>query len=67
MADDCGSLVQRTKELLRNSEKTYLQIYTETGITPHWLSFFANDKFENSSANRIQKLYECLAGKELQV
>lgn len=64
---ETGTLLIRTKELLATSGKTYLDIHSETGLTPHWLSFLANGKIANPSVNKVQRLYECLRGTKLAV
>ena len=62
-----GSLVVRTRELLQRDGRTYLEIYSETGFTPSWLSLFAQGKIANPSAHRVQSLYEFLSNKKLPV
>lgn len=37
----------------------------EVGVTPQWLSDFANGKFGNPSAIVIERLYVRLTGKQL--
>jgi hypothetical protein len=62
--DDC-SLLMRTRALLRTTDKPYLQIYVDTGLSPNWLSLFATGKIRSPGVNNVQKLYEYLAGKVL--
>lgn len=62
-----SSLLDRTRKLLQDTELTYLKIYSDTKIPPHWLSDVASGKTTNPSVNRVQRLYEYLSGKELGV
>lgn len=64
--DDC-SLLAHTRQLLRSSPRTYLEIYLATGLSPNWLSLVANDKITDPSVNSVQKLYEFLSACPLQV
>lgn len=61
------SLLSKTRELLKQGDKTYLVIYEETGLTPNWLAGVATGKIANPSVNRVQKLYEHLAQRALTV
>lgn len=58
-----GSLLARTRTLLRESEQSYLDIYEATKLTPNWLSLLARGKLREPSVNKVQKLYEHLSGK----
>lgn len=64
---DEGSLLARTKHELVHSASSYLQIYKDTGLTPNWLSLLAQGKIAEPSVNKIQKLYEYLTGRPLEV
>lgn len=59
------SLQQRTVELLRITNKPYLEIYSSTGLTPSWLTQLSTGKIKDPSVNKIQRLYEHLAETEL--
>lgn len=61
------SLLEKTRELLRGCEKSYLEIYAATGLSPNWLTGVATGKIADPSVNRIQALYEYLQGKALTV
>lgn len=61
-----GSLHAVTMHLLKQSEKSLIEIYAETGISFYWLRKFANGEIKDPSVNRVQELYEHLSGKELQ-
>jgi hypothetical protein len=61
------TLMQRTQQLLRDTDKTYNMILIDLGIPQNWLSLFANDRLPDPSVNRVQKLYEYLSGKTLVV
>lgn len=64
--EDC-SLLARTRHLLRTTEYTYLQIYEATDLSPNWLSLIATNRITSPNVNSVQKLYEFLAGRQLQV
>ena len=61
------SLLARTRDLLQNTEQTYLDIYKATGFPPNWLTGVATGRINDPSVNRIQALYEYLQGKALTV
>jgi hypothetical protein len=65
-ADTPGSLLARTVTMLKEQERSYLHIYNETGLHPNWLSRLAVGAIKDPSVNRIQALYEYLAGAELE-
>lgn len=50
-------LMTRTQELIRDTNITYLDIYTATGVSPHWLTLFVNNKIPDPSVNRVEALY----------
>jgi hypothetical protein len=60
-------LVARTRELLRASNKTQLEIYNDTKIQPNWLAQFSAGSILNPSANRTEALYNYLRGSPLEV
>lgn len=59
------TLLAKTRELLKTTPNSYLDIYKSTGLTPFWLTGVSTGKVLNPSVNRIQQLYEFLAGKKL--
>ena len=61
------SLVARTRELLRDRDNTLQDIVHETGLNFYWLSQFSSGQSINSSADRVQFLYEYLTGSELKL
>lgn len=61
--DQPGTLMQETQKLLKDQD--LLRIYSHTGISFYWLRKFAAGDFKNPSVNRVQSLYEYLAGKPL--
>lgn len=63
--DQSGTLMQRTHELLKKDNRSIAIISTDTGITFYWLQRFSNCSMKNPSVNRVQYLYEHLAGKKL--
>lgn len=68
MADNQpGSLYMTTLRLLKDSGKSLPTVYLETGLPFYWLRKFASGDVKDPSVNRIQKLYEYLTGKPLEV
>lgn len=65
--DEALSLLVRTRELIRASDTPLLTIYKESGISFYWLKKFRDNEIKDPSVNRVQKLYEYLTGKELEV
>lgn len=66
--DSPATLYVVTQELLKqNKEGSYLDIYKSTGVPPNWLSKFATGKIRNPSVNRVQRLYEYLSTRTLDV
>ena len=63
--DEPGTLMTRTRELLKTSKQGFLEIYSETGLPFYWLRKCAYGEFRNPSVNRVQFLYEHLTGKPL--
>lgn len=62
-----GTLLAKTRKRLIESNKSYLQIYKDTGLTPNWLSLLAQGRIAEPSVNKIQKLNEYLTGRPLEV
>jgi len=65
-SDKPGSLMLRTRQLLRTDNRDLLQIHKDTKIPFYWLRAFSAGKFTNPSVNRVQKLYENLTGNPLE-
>jgi transcriptional regulator with XRE-family HTH domain len=61
-----GTLLTGTRALLKASSSIE-QVSVSTGISFHWLSKIANGHIRNPSVNRIQKVYEHLTGREINV
>lgn len=62
--DQPGSLIIATRALL--AEQTDLpKLYADTGLPFYWLKSFADGTIKSPSVNRVQYLYEKLAGKKL--
>jgi hypothetical protein len=61
------SLLDKTRQLLKESNSSYNTIFLATGLKPHWLTFVATGKLKDPSVNKIQKLYEHLTGQKLAV
>jgi hypothetical protein len=64
---DKGSLHNRTLDLLKQSEVPLPEIYKETHLPYYWLKKFSSGEIRDPSVNRVQRLYEYLAGKQLEV
>lgn len=62
-----GTLHARTLALLKQSKVPLPEIYKETDIPYYWLKKFSSDEIKDPSVNRVQRLYEFLAGKQLEV
>lgn len=62
-----GTLMSRTITLLRERNETLPHITEKTGIPFYWLRKFAGGEIDDPGVNRIQKLYEYLAGRKLEV
>lgn len=62
-----SSLLAQTRQLLRDTPHTYMQIYDATGLSPNWLSLVATNKIANPSVNSVQKLYEFLTARPLRL
>lgn len=65
--DSPGSLMQRTIALAKEKEKDAVTLHTETGLPFYWLKKFLSNGFQNPSVNRVQCLYEHLAGSKLAI
>lgn len=63
-----GTLFQKARQLLIARQGiSYLAVYVDTGLDPSWLSQFASGKLKDPGVNKVQKLYEYLTGKRLEV
>lgn len=64
-----NNLTETTRELLINRPRTmtFYYIYEQTDIKKSWLAQFATGNIKEPSANTIQKLYEFLSGKKLEL
>lgn len=62
-----GKLMRRTLELLRDRQVTRRAIYDATGIKLDWLQKFEQRQIDNPSVNTVERLYEFLSGKELEL
>lgn len=60
-----GTLLIKTRELVKNDTRTLPELATESGIPFYWLQKLST--FKNPSVNRIQYLYEFLSNKKLSV
>lgn len=61
------TLYEQTLKLLIASELTILDIAERADLPYDWLVSIRYDRVKNPSVNRIQKLYEFLTGKPLNV
>lgn len=62
-----GSLVSRTRELLRRDHRSLIDIHTASNIPFYWLKSFYRGEATGPNANRVQYLYEFLTGTRLEV
>ena len=67
MSETNGTLVLKTRELLIASPQSSFAISLATGIQVDWIRQFRINRFPNPGVNRVQRLYEFLAGKKLDV
>lgn len=63
--DDQHSLAEKTRQLIADDPRDYLEIYRDLGIPFHWLRTFAEGKVGGPSVNRVQYVYEQLSGEKL--
>lgn len=61
------SLMSETLRLLKERNQTLPEIQAATGISWYWLRRFSSHEFKDPGVNRVQRLYEYLAGKKLPV
>lgn len=62
-----GRLLARVRELLKTTELTGLEIYKATGIAPNQQWSIRHGRTPNPSVNAIERLYNLLSGKTLEV
>lgn len=62
-----GTLLAKTIVLLQNDERSLVTLAQETKLPFYWLKAFKSGGIANPSVNRIQKLYEHLAGRAIAV
>jgi hypothetical protein len=65
MSEEQGQLMQRTREALAMTDRSYNKIYYDTLIPPNWLSMFASNKIKDPGVNRVEKLYTYLTGRAI--
>lgn len=63
--DEPGSLLIKTRTLLKTDGRTLLDIHKDTGLPYYWLQDFKSQRTDGSDVNRVQALYEYLSGKKL--
>lgn len=61
------SLFNRTLYLVRVSGKSCREIAEATGVSPAWLWRFSRGKVTTARGDDIQKVYEYLTGKKLEL
>jgi len=62
-----GSLLIETRRLLKEDERTLLDIHKATGLPFDWLRKLSSGDTADPSVNRIQHLYEHLKGSKLKL
>lgn len=66
--NDIGTLLKRTWELIENkSSNDLVEIQSQTGIGYFWLLAFRKRKNKNPSVNKVQRLFEHLSGRKLDI
>lgn len=60
-----GSLLLRTIQLLKERECSLPEVQAGTGLPWYWLRKFGTGEIKDPSVNRVQKLFEFLNGKPL--
>ena len=58
------TLVERTHDLLEQTDLTWKQICAGSGVGYHWLNKFAGRHFQNPGADRVERLHNFLADQE---
>lgn len=63
-----SKLLAKTRELLKQTSVPVMDIHKETGLSYHWLNQMKYSKHQvDPSVSKIEKLYEFLSGKQLEV
>lgn len=62
-----GTLMERTRHLLGQCDKTLPQIAEDTKISFYWLRKFKSGSIVDPSVNKVQRLYEYLTGDKLKL
>lgn len=62
-----SSLINRTRDRLKDDPRPLTQISIESGLSYHWLSSFKYSRSSSPGAAEVQALYEFLTGKPLLV
>lgn len=62
-----GTLIQRTRWLLRADPRGVLEVHKASGLPFYWLRKIYAGEINDPGVNRIQKLYEFLSGETLTV
>jgi hypothetical protein len=62
-----GTLHQKAFELLKGCDKPLPDIAQESELPYYWLKKFSADGVKDPSVNRVQKLYEYLTKKPLEI
>ena len=62
-----GKLLTKTIELLAASDKTGLEIYDGTGVSPDWQHKLVKGQITDPGVNRVEALYTFLSGRQLEV
>ena len=60
-----GTLTQHTLKMLPTKEDELCRISVATGLPFQWLRNYRRNELRSHSVNRVQVLYEYLAGKSL--
>lgn len=60
-----GSLLEKTRKMMKDDKAFVMQVFRDTGIGYFWLRSFAKGAYSNPGVNRVQYLYEYLSGRKL--
>ena len=62
-----GTLHKKTLQLLSEDPRTIMEISVAAEVRYHWLQQLYQKPIPNPSVNTVQKLYEHLSGKKLDI
>lgn len=63
--DPPGTLLRRTRHLLKQDKRSLFTIASESDLPFYWLRKFATGETKDPGVNRVQSLYEYLTNHKL--